>query len=298
MRLRIKLLMMFCIALLTILLLATTALADDEDIYAGVITGTSVNVRETPTVNGKWLLTLSQNVKVVIMAHEDNWYKIGYNGTIGYVAADYVTPYSSGTSDYGYGAVIGSVVNIRSIPNTDGTRVGALVEGVNVRIIGVENGWYKIKCDSVTGYVAGSLIEPAKVSVSSAPASRVSVSEGQRIVNMAKKYLGVPYIWGGVTPGGFDCSGYTQYVFAKCGYTLNYRTQQYRNGIAISYSNLRPGDLVFFATGSTSSISHVGIYIGNGKFIHAPRAGDVVKVSSMTSGTYYYYRFRCARRIV
>ena len=154
-------------------------------------------------------------------------------------------------------------------------------EGVNVKIIAIEGGWYKVKYSSFTGYMHPDYVEPVKVSV--APAvSPVSLTEGQRIVAMAKKYLGYPYVWGGATPSvGFDCSGFTQYVFAKCGYTLNYRTQQYRNGTSVSYSNLQPGDLVFFATKMDGKISHVGIYVGNKSFIHAPRTGSYIKITTM-----------------
>ena len=116
------------------------------------------------------------------------------------------------------------------------------------------------------------------------------------IVSVAQNYMGVPYVWGGTSPSGFDCSGFTQYVFRQCGYSIN-RTAaaQYSNGSYVSYDSLQAGDLVFFAnTYSASGITHVGIYIGGGEFIHAANGG--VKISSL-SESYYSSRYYGARRI-
>ncbi len=105
-------------------------------------------------------------------------------------------------------------------------------------------------------------------------------SKGQAIVNTAMKYLGVPYVWGGTSPRGFDCSGLVQYVCRQNGISVNrVACDQRRNGTYVSRENLQPGDLVFFAKGGY--IHHVGIYVGNGNMIHAPQTGDVVKISSI-----------------
>lgn len=104
------------------------------------------------------------------------------------------------------------------------------------------------------------------------------------LVNTAKQYLGTPYVWGGSSTKGFDCSGFTQYVFKQNGITINRTARdQYKNGVAVDKSQLQPGDLVFFkgSSGSSSAPGHVGLYIGNGQFIHSPKTGDVVKVSGL-----------------
>jgi peptidoglycan DL-endopeptidase CwlO len=111
------------------------------------------------------------------------------------------------------------------------------------------------------------------------------------VVGIAMQYLGVPYVWGGSSPRGFDCSGLVSYVFAQIGVSLPHSSYaQFGMGTAVSISQLQPGDLVFF-TGA----SHVGIYIGGGQFIHAPHTGDVVKISSLSG--YYSSNFAGGRRI-
>lgn len=110
------------------------------------------------------------------------------------------------------------------------------------------------------------------------------------IVNTASKYLGTPYVWGGTTPKGFDCSGLTQYVMKENGVNIN-RTaaEQFKQGAAVSKENLQPGDLVFFEgyKKSKTNPGHVGIYIGNNQFLHAPSKNDKVKISNLSSRSDY-----------
>jgi cell wall-associated NlpC family hydrolase len=102
------------------------------------------------------------------------------------------------------------------------------------------------------------------------------------VVGIAMQYLGVPYRWGGASPSGFDCSGFTMFVYAQVGVSLPHNAAaQYGTGSPVSRSDLQPGDLVFF-----NGLGHVGIYAGGGQMIHSPHTGDVVKVSNITSGWY------------
>ncbi|MGZ8694936.1 MAG: C40 family peptidase, partial [Gaiellaceae bacterium] len=111
------------------------------------------------------------------------------------------------------------------------------------------------------------------------------------VVGIAMQYLGIPYVYGGSTPGGFDCSGFTMYVYGQMGVSLpHYTVAQYSMGVPVGRGDLQAGDLVFF-----DGLGHVGIYIGGGEFIHSPHTGDVVKISSMTG--WYASTYVGARRL-
>jgi cell wall-associated NlpC family hydrolase len=112
------------------------------------------------------------------------------------------------------------------------------------------------------------------------------------VVGIAMRYLGVPYVWGGASPSGFDCSGFVMYVYAQLGVGLpHYTGAQWNSGVPVSRDQLQAGDLVFF-----NGLGHVGIYIGGGQFIHAPHTGDVVKISSLGE-SWYAATYDGARRI-
>lgn len=109
---------------------------------------------------------------------------------------------------------------------------------------------------------------------------------GQAIIATGQKYMGVPYVWGGETPSGFDCSGFTQYVMKQNGITIpRTAAEQYATGTAVEKSNLKVGDLVFFTTYKPGA-SHVGFYMGNGKFLHASSAAKQVTINSLSEQFY------------
>jgi cell wall-associated NlpC family hydrolase len=111
------------------------------------------------------------------------------------------------------------------------------------------------------------------------------------VVGIAMQYLGTPYVYGGASPSGFDCSGFIMYVFAQVGVSLPHNAAaQYGVGTPVDRSQLQPGDLVFF-----NGLGHAGIYVGGGSFIHSPHTGDVVKISSMSG--WYASTYVGARRV-
>ncbi len=120
---------------------------------------------------------------------------------------------------------------------------------------------------------------------------------GVQAVTIAERFLGIPYVWGGANPlVGFDCSGLVMYAYAQLGIRLpHFSGYQWNSGRRIAVSELRPGDIVFFHAGP-SGPGHEGLYIGNGRFVHAPHTGDVVKISSLDD-PYYAGQFAGGRRM-
>jgi cell wall-associated NlpC family hydrolase len=113
------------------------------------------------------------------------------------------------------------------------------------------------------------------------------------VVGVALSQLGTPYVWGGASPGGFDCSGLVMWAYGQMGVSLPHSTYaQFSMGVPVSIDQLQPGDLVFF-----DGLGHVGLYIGGGQFVHAPHTGDVVKISSLSEG-WYASTYVGARRIL
>jgi cell wall-associated NlpC family hydrolase len=133
--------------------------------------------------------------------------------------------------------------------------------------------------------IINNTIKEIKKDIPKASRGETSAS-GASVISYASNFLGIPYLWGGTSPStGFDCSGFTQYVFAHFGIKLGRTTyNQINDGYGVSKSELQAGDLVFF--GKNNDPTHMGIYIGNNTYIHSPRTGDVLKISPMTRPDY------------
>ncbi len=197
------------------------------------------------------------------------------------------------------GVVTGNGVNLRSGPGTGYKVYACLPKGTPITVNGIEGGWYKVTYNGYNGYMSKDYVSVHKTNAT-ANRSGMKVDRygntGADVANFAAKYLGVPYVYGGASPSGFDCSGLVYHVYKNFGYTLN-RTAagQNSNGIWVSRDNLRPGDIVLFNT--NGGISHAGIYVGNNQFIHAVKPGVPVKYESLSTA-YYSSRYVAARRII
>ncbi len=193
------------------------------------------------------------------------------------------------------GIVVADTVNVRSGAGTEYAIQAVVDYGQTLDVFDRVGNWYKIGTGGDNrAYISADYVSIRPEDV----ASRGSLSAGSRVVQMAKKYLGIPYVYGGSSPSGFDCSGFTSYVYRQMGYSIN-RTahDQLLNGIPVSKNELMPGDLVMFKRPGNTYVHHVGIYAGNGMMIHSPQTGDVVKYTSITTG-YYNNVYYAARRIV
>ncbi|WP_024832577.1 C40 family peptidase [Ruminiclostridium josui] len=190
--------------------------------------------------------------------------------------------------------VTATSLNMRTGASTAYPIMHVLWKGNVVKIIGESNGWYQIKLtDGRTGWSSGQYLK-----LNNQQTTRQEKVDA--LIAYSKTFLGTPYVYGGDSPsdGGFDCSGFTQYVFGKHGYTLNRISKdQASNGTFVAKANLQPGDLVFYSFEGNGVISHVGIYLGGGKMIHSPKTGDTVKITDTTT-SYWTSRYVTARRII
>lgn len=200
-------------------------------------------------------------------------------------------------------------LNVRDGWSTERTIVSnsPLKYNTAVKVTGLcSNGWYRIQYDGHTAYVFGGTKdapylsnEPGATSVPGNTSSSTSSGSGTAtdIANFAMSFVGYSYVWGGMSPStGFDCSGLMYYVLTQYGYSMKrVANDQMTQGTAISRDNLQVGDLVFFGYGSYAN--HVGMYIGNGNFVHASTPSTGVRVNSLNE-TYYNTRYIGARRII
>lgn len=275
------------LSVLTAMLLAATALAADIATGAGCTTGSSLWLRAEPSTSASVVTTLDKSVAVAILDDSvDGWYKIAYNGSTGYVSADYLNVDQDNVFTT-YGRVNSDGVNVRSDASTDSSVLATIEEDAIVTVNGLVDGWYDVTCEYGTeGYIRSDFLDLTE-----------SSSSNSDIAATAKQYLGTGYVYGGASPRGFDCSGFTMYVYSQHGYSLPHSaTSQWQSGLGTrvySISELQPGDLVFFNDPSRNAgkaCSHAGIYTGDGQFIHSSssRSGGVI-VSSLTSGYYNTY---------
>ena len=286
-------------ARLTAFLLAgacvTPAFAVTGTVDAG---DTTLRVRDEASTAGAVLAKLDSGTQVEVLAStEGGWFQITYGELTGYVSGDYLTVNAEEAAalpveaDPIYLKVTASALNIRTEPNTESEKAGKLAEGRVVEALETLEGWYRIE----EGYVSAEYVTQVD------PSEAVTASsKGQEIAEYAVGFVGCPYVYGGNGPRGFDCSGFTKYIYSQFGYSIN-RTasSQLDNGAAVSRGELQPGDLVMFKKSGTggSRASHVGIYIGNGQFVHASTSRVGVIISSM-SEAYYTSGFVGGRRIV
>ncbi|BAK98805.1 hypothetical protein OBV_16070 [Oscillibacter valericigenes Sjm18-20] len=278
-------------AAMTMLLAATATVsaADQIAIGVGCTTGSSLRLRSEASTSSAIVTQLDKSVAVAILGKQDGWYYVSYDGKSGYVSDDYVIEDQDGvfTTD---GRVNGDGVNVRASAASGAESVATVNSDSPVTVNGFTDGWYAVTCQyGTTGYIRSDFVDLTSDASSSSSASGV--------VSVAKQYLGTRYAYGGASPSGFDCSGFTMYVFNQVGVSLPHSaTSQWQSGAGqkiTSTSALQSGDLVFFCDPSRSlgkACSHAGIYIGGGQFIHASSAnsGGVI-VSNLASGYYNTY---------
>ena len=278
--------------------------------YQAKVKADALYLRESP--GGEIITTLPQDTMVAVLNNSSSWYKVVANGKEGYVSSEFLT--GSLTTDFSLGSakiVCDTSVNFRSQPNTSSSVLASLRNGTVVSVTGVQGGWFKVTYNGQKGYVHPDYLSFSNVQGSGStgssgsssitpPSNSVSYNGSSEkraaVLEYAAQFLGTPYVYGGSTPSGFDCSGFTSYVFKNTvGSIPRVAQAQFDATTRVSMDELLPGDLVFFGS-SASSISHVGIYVGDNQFIHSPHTGDVVKYDSLTGS--YASRFQGGGRVI
>lgn len=236
----------------------------------GTITGDNVNVRSSSSTDSSVISKVNNGQTFNITGATDGWFKVSTSSGEAYVTNQFLKVTQTD------GTVNSSNVNIRTAPNTTASVVGQVSTGTNLTVKGIAGDWYAVNYNNSTAYIykdfiTGSFLQYLP-SVSAEPqAAQASSNKGSEIVNYAKQFIGTPYVYGGTNlKNGVDCSGFTYALYRDFGVTLNRCSKdQVANGSKIERTSLKDGDLVFFNTGGNSPISHVGMYIGNGQYIHS-----------------------------
>lgn len=241
-----------------------TSNENNDESYTAYVDASSVNVREKASSSSEVVTTLSTNEQVTVESVENGWASVTTeDGTKGYISNEYLSK--------------------EEVKVTN--RSGDVERPAITKQTSTKSEKSSSKSNNSTSKSSTTSKSDEKTTSNSS-----SSNKGTQVVNYAKKYLGASYVYGGDGPNSFDCSGFTQYVYKKFGVSLPHSASaQQSYGKAVSKSNLKQGDLVFFT-------GHVGIYVGNNKFIHAANPSKGVVITSL-SDSYYKKNYITARRI-
>ncbi|OFD55603.1 peptidase M24 [Bacillus mycoides] len=267
-----------------------------------VVNATSLRVRTGPATYHSVIGGVLNGTKLNVVGSEGSWFKVNYQGKTGYVSSEFVKFVKGGTTtpeqpeqpeqgaigDYYINA---SALNVRSGEGTNYRIIGALPQGQKVQVISENSGWSKINYNGQTGYIGTRFLSKTPVggAVDNKPNENQNNNnnnnnnntsnnsgDSSSILAYAKSMQGVPYVWGGSSANGVDCSGYIYHVFKKFGHNIS------RQSVAGYWSSLpqtsspQPGDLIYFKDTYKAGPSHMGIYLGGGSFIQAGDKGVAI----------------------
>ena len=227
------------------------------------------------------------------------------------IALAFVTVMSTMVAASGAGTITASALRVRSEANNSSGILGLIPNGATVELLEQEGEWYLTNYSGFMGYIHSDYVEVTKEispivtdgedSMSAVSAAAAAEAARAEVANLACEFIGARYVYGGASPSGFDCSGFTLYIYKQFGFSLPHSaTSQLAYGEEVAKEDLKPGDLVFFRDTSITrkAASHVGVYIGDGQFVHASssRTG-YVKVNNLTD-SYFRNIYVGARRLI
>ncbi|PFQ86859.1 peptidase M24 [Bacillus thuringiensis] len=283
-----------------------------------VVNATSLRVRTGPAAYHSVIGGVLNGTTLNVVGSENGWFKVNYQGKTGFVSSEFVKFVKGGTTtpeqpkqpekpnqgaigDYYINA---SALNVRSGEGTNYRIIGALPQGQKVQVISENSGWSKINYNGQTGYIGTRYLSKTPVggAVDNKPNNNQNNNQNNNnnnntgnnsgdsssVLAYAKSMQGVPYVWGGTSANGVDCSGYIYHVFKKSGHNIS------RQSVAGYWSSLpktsspQPGDLIYFQNTYKSGPSHMGIYLGGGSFI---QAGDKGVAIASLSNSYWKSHF-------
>lgn len=251
----------------------------------------NLNIRQEPDENGKLVGKLPKNAACEVLEREGEWTHIISGKVDGYVKTEYlVTGYNAKKKGEELASTVAVAsangLNIREMPNTDAEVVTQVAAGEELQVAELYNEeWIKVYLDDEEVFVSRDYVELKSDLQTAVTMTELLYGEGVSDVRVdlcqyAKQFLGNPYVWGGTSlTNGADCSGFVLSVFKKYGVSLPHSSRSQANmGTKINASDLKAGDLIFYAKGGT--INHVAIYIGGGQVIHASSPKTGIKISN------------------
>lgn len=281
-----------------------------------VVNATSLRVRTGPATYHSVIGGVLNGTTLNVIGSEGSWFKVNYQGKTGYVSSEFMKFVKGGTTtpeqpkqpeqpnqgaigDYYINA---SALNVRSGEGTNYRIIGALPQGQKVQVISENSGWSKINYNGQTGYIGTRYLSKTPVggAVDNKPNNNQNNNQNNNnntgnnsgnsssILAYAKGMQGVPYVWGGTSANGVDCSGYIYHVFKKFGHNISRQSVAGYWGSLPQTSNPQPGDLIYFQNTYKSGPSHMGIYLGGGSFI---QAGDKGVAIASLSNSYWSKHF-------
>jgi cell wall-associated NlpC family hydrolase len=281
-----------------------------------------LRLRSEPSLDAEVIDQAPYGTILSVLEEREDWCKVLYHDQVGWMKSEFLVDPGridssllsvEETPPTAIKVVTVDSLNVRTGPGTDFEKIGTLSGGTLVTVLKEDGQWSMIEFEGGKAWVfneylsntdAQSLIQAlgGPEVIGNTPqtlaASSQESTSGSLVIQIAEKYLGVPYVWGGASPEeGFDCAGFVKYVFGELGISLPHGAEAISNyGVPVAFEDLRPGDVIFFQNTYRYGVSHLGIWVGNNTFIHAPEPGSVVSYEELKG--FYLSHYWGARRLI